>query len=143
MPSTRSSHKSSKKLKAAASSPSPSPPDKKKVSTKKQKTILNKGQQYQILIDIEQNPGYHWKDLKKKSPVYYKIGEPYETAFRNRFNYLVTLKEEKPTEYWELYRIAPKKIEEHLASIAQDSTREKKDDSDAEEVEALAETDTA
>ncbi|CAB9519198.1 hypothetical protein SEMRO_996_G229360.1 [Seminavis robusta] len=84
----------------------------------------------QILLDIEKNPGILWKGLLKQYPVYYKLGEPFQTAFRNRYNYLNSIKEKHPQRYWELYAKAGETIARSISESG--SYRETKDVIDKE-----------
>ncbi|CAB9509954.1 hypothetical protein SEMRO_412_G137840.1 [Seminavis robusta] len=86
-------------------------PPKVVAATKKPKSAgkaLTKVQQHQILLDIEKHPGCQFKDLLKTYPETYEVGDPIQTAYRNRFNYLKELKKTKPKQYWDLYSKAGK-----------------------------------
>ncbi|CAB9527101.1 unknown protein [Seminavis robusta] len=118
-------------------------------ATKKQKSsgkALTKVQQHQILLDIEKHPGCHFKDLLKTYPDVYGVGDPIQTSYRNRFNYLKDLKKAKPRQYWDLYSKAGKVVlvGEEGDNKKQPATEEGKQEEVEEEiVEDVVEENTA
>ena len=105
MPSTRSQHKTEKD----------NPP--KVVSTTKrgkklQKVHLTEAESTQVLLDAEKHPGCQFKFLLQEYPSVYRVSDPKQSAYRNRFNYLKDLKAKSPVKYWKQFSEARKIVDE-------------------------------